>query len=300
MNTKQEAKLNMYRATEKHCDDNAAIIALTPAFQTAFNNFKAKIAAITTTTQQKDVALTGITVDKSSSKQTLAQIAVEIAGIVYAFASTTANNTLKQEVNFSLTTLLKTKADQLAPRCQNIHDKASANLAALADYGITPALLTNLQTAITNYAAEAPKPRTATSQRMTMNANLRNLFKEADAILRDQMDKLVVTFKTANPDFVQTYESNRIIIDPATTTTQLKGTVTNKADGSPIKGATITVVELSKTAKTDSFGKYLIKPITNGKYTIRATATGFNDFEADDVEVKMGTINNLEVELVSS
>lgn len=124
MNTKQEAKLNMYRATEKHCDDNAAIIASTIAFQNAFNNFKTKIAAIVSTTQQKDLALTGITVDKSSSKQTLCPLMAETAGIIYAFASATANNTLKQEVNFSNTALLKTKDDQLAPRCQNIHDKA--------------------------------------------------------------------------------------------------------------------------------------------------------------------------------
>lgn len=290
----------MYRATEKHCEDNAGIIGKTPAFQTVFNNFKAKIADITHTTQQKDVALTGIAVDKSSSKQTLAQIATEIAGIVYAFASATANNTLKQEVNFSYTALLRTKDDQLAPRCQNIHDKASANLAALADYGITPALLTDLQTAISNYSAEAPKPRTAASQRKTMTANLSNLIKEADAVLRDQMDKLVVTFKAANPDFVKTYESTRIIIDPATTTTQLKGTVTNKADGSPVKGATITVVELSKTAKTDSFGKYLIKPIPNGKHTIRVAKTGFTDFEIFDFNVKLGDITTLDVVLINN
>ncbi len=200
MNTKQEAKLNMYRATEKHYDANAAIIALTLAFQTAFNNFKAKIAVIVSTTQQKDLALTGITIDKSSSKQTLCQLAAETAGIIYAFASATANNTLQQEVNFSYTALLKTKDDQLAPRCQNIHDKAVANLAALSDYGIKSANLTTLQIAISNYSAEAPKPRTAASQRKTMTTNLNNLFKEADAILRNQMDKLVVTFKAANPD----------------------------------------------------------------------------------------------------
>jgi len=300
MNTKQEAKLNMYRATEKHRDDNAAIIASTVAFQNAFNNFKTKIAAIVSTTQQKDLALTGITVDKSSSKQTLCQLTADIAGIIYAFASATANNTLKQEVNFSYTALLKTKDDQLAPRCQNIHDKAVANLADLSDYGIKSATLTTLQTAINNYSAEAPKPRTAATQRKTMTINLNNLFKEADAILRNQMDKLVVTFKTANPDFVQTYESNRIIIDPATTATQLKGKITDKSNGTAVGKATITVVELAKTAKTNSKGEYTIKPIENGKYTITIKAEGFEDFQADEVEVKLGDIKHLDVSLVSS
>ena len=298
MNTKQEAKLNMYRATEKHCDDNALIIAAVPAFQTASTISKA-IADIINITQLKDVALTGITIDKSNSKQTLCQIAADMAGIISAFASATSNNTLKQEVNFPVSKLLKTRDDELAPRCQNIHAKAVANLAALADYGITAAMLTGLQTAINNYSAETPKPRTALSQRKTYNANLAVLFKETDAILRDQLDKLVMTFKTSNPDFIKTFESNRIIIDPASTATQLKGVITNKSDDNPIKGATITIVELSKTATTNFAGEYSFKPVANGTYTVTVTATGFQNFQTDGVEVKLGVITSLGVELES-
>lgn len=299
MNARQEAKLTMYRAVEKHGDNNSTIIAAVPAFQTAFTNFKAKIAAITNTAQLKDTPLTGMVVDKSSSKQTLCEIATDTAGVIFAFASATGNQTLKQEVNFNLSKLLQTRDEQLAPRCQNIHARAIENKDALEDYGITDTKLTALQTAINNYAAETPKPRTALSQRKTLTSNLRQLFKDADAILTEQMDKLVSNFKAANPDFVATYETVRIIIDPATTATQLKGIVTDKSTGNPIKNAVVTIVELSKTTKTNFAGAYSFKPVANGTYTVTITATGFNNFQADGVEVKLGAITSLNVELES-
>ena len=297
MNAGQEAKLTMYRATERHDDDNSTIIAAVPAFQTAFTNFKAKIAANINTAQLKDTPLTDIVVNKSSSRQTLGEIATDTAGIIFAFASAMGNQTLKQEVNFNLSKLLQTRDDQLTPRCQNIHARGIENKDALIDYGITAAKLTALQTAINNYAAETPKPRTALSQRKTLTSNLRQLFKDADAILTEQMDKLVSNFKAANPDFVATYETVRIIIDPAITTTQLKGIVTDKSNGNPIKNATVTIVELSKTTKTNFAGAYSFKPVANGTYTVTITATGFDNFQADGVEIKLGVITSVQSSL---
>lgn len=300
MNAGQEAKLTMYRATEKHDDDNSTVIAAVPAFQTAFTNFKAKIASNINTAQLNDTPLTDIVVDKSSFKQTLGEMTADIAGVIFAFASANNNQTLKQEVNFTLYKLLKTRDEQLAPRCQNIHARGIENKDALVDYGITAAKLAALQTAINNYAAETPKPPTALSQRKTLTSNLRQLFKDADAILTEQLDKLVSNFKAANPDFVATYETVRIIIDPVTTATQLKGIVTDAATKNPIKNATVTIVELSKTTKTNFAGAYSFKPVANGIYTVTVTATYYENFQADGVEVKLGVIASLDVGLVNS
>jgi hypothetical protein len=297
MNARQDSKLKMYRAVEKHCENNSSVTVLTPAFQTALENFKAKIAAINNTAQQKDVVLKGVAADKSHCKQTLCQQAAEVAGIISAFASVTSNNTLKQEVNFSATALLQTRDDQLAARCQNIHAKGLENLTALADYGITVPTLENLQTAINDYIAEAPKPRTAVSERKTHTNNLAALFAEADDILKNQMDKLVVTFKAAHPDFVKSYESNRLIISFGSTVTQLKGTVTNQADGKPIRDALVTIVEASVRVRTNSAGEYIFKPAPSGKFTIRVTAEGFQTLTMDEVEIKMGAANGVDVAL---
>lgn len=294
MNARHEVKLTMYRTVEQHCDANPSIIAAVAAFMTAYNAFKAVIAEIIGTEQLVGTNLSGITAGKGNSKKTLAQTTAEIAGIVYAYASATKNETLKQEVNFSFSTLKRTRDEQLAPRCQLIHDRAVANKAALADYGITDAKTAALQTAIDTYSGETTKPRTAVSNRKTQNANLNAKFRAADAILKDQMDKLIANFAATDPDFVKTYENARIIIDAPTTATQLKGTITNAADHAPIKGATVTIVELGKTRTTDTFGKYSFKPVEHGTFIVRVTKDGYETFENDEVEVKLGEINRFE------
>ncbi len=149
MNANQQAKLKSYRSTENLCDANTAIIAANLAFQTAFAQFKTNIQSIISTAQSDSVPITGIAVDKNMMKQALCEKTAEVAAIVYAYASTTGNNTLKAEVNTSVTALNRLREDALAPRCQSIHDIAEANLADLADYGITPAMLAALQEAIT-------------------------------------------------------------------------------------------------------------------------------------------------------
>jgi hypothetical protein len=296
MNSRQEAKLNMYRAVEMHCDENQSIISIIPAFQNAFDNFKTKIAAVINTTQQQNVVIKGKSIDKKSVKENLSELAADIAGIIYAYAATISNNTLKQEMKVSQTALLREKDDILAPRTQNIHDAGIANLEVLKDFGITAAKLAALQTAINAYAAETPKPRTALVNRKTITKNLAALFKDADTILTDQMDKLAVAFKTENPDFLSTYENARLVVEPASTTTQLKGTITDP-DGAPIPNATVTIPELGKTRKTTVNGKYNFKPLPIGKYTVTVTAENFEDSQAADVDVKLGAVNNLNVEM---
>lgn len=231
MNSKQEAKLNMNRAVEQHIDDNAAIIAASPAFQTAFTKFKANIAAIQNVAQQKSAPLTGIAVDKINFKQTLCNQTVIVAGYIYAYAAANKNNTLKNEMDLSVTKLMRTRDEELAPRCQNVHAKGNALQADLADYGVTKPLLAGLQTAINNYAAQTPKPRTAVSNRKTATGNIAALFKENDEILADQMDRLIEQFRADHPDFVNTYFSTRIIVDPPAKSRKLNNAADEK-DGS--------------------------------------------------------------------
>lgn len=223
LDSRQEAKLNMYQVVQAHCDANTTIIGANIAFSNAFNDFKAKVAQISADAQKSSAVLTGIAADKSVSKQDLSRIGSQIAGLIYAFAAKTENNTLKQAVNFSVSDLSRLKDAEIAPLCQNIHDKGVENLDALKDYGITTAKLAELQTAIDGYTGHVPKPRSAITERATTKANLRQTFKQADAILVEQMDKLVENFTADNPDFVATYKSARVIVDPKTKAKQPNG-----------------------------------------------------------------------------
>jgi hypothetical protein len=293
MNATQESKLNMYRATQKHCTDNTAIVIAVPAFETALNVFNVKVSAIIAATQQEDLVTKGITVDKSEAKKTLCRLTTDIAAPIFAYASSTANNKLKQEVNFSYSDLLRTKDDLMAPRCQNIKDLCTANLTALKPYGITAAGLDALQTEIDNYQVKVPTPRNSAAQKKTIRENIKNLFKESDLVLKEQLDKTVVGFKTSNPDFVSTYKANRVIIDPGKSTTTLKGTIQSAIDKSPVSGASIIVKETGNTITGNAAGTYEVKPIAAGTYNITITAPKFKEKAGIEVTVKQGQIATL-------
>ena len=288
MNATQESKLNMFRATQKHCNDNPTIVSTIPAFQTAAGTLNTTIASIIATAQQEDLITKGITIDKAEAKKTLCRLAADIAAPIVAYAAATKNNKLLKEVNFTHSDLIRTKDDELAPRCQNIYDAAKANESALRDYGITTTTADTLLTTINNYQAKVPDPRNAAAQKATIRANLKNLIKEADQILKLQMDKTVPAFKAANPDFVSSYKANRIIIDPGQSATTLKGVILNSMNNTPVSGAAIVVVETGNKASSNEKGSYQIKPIPNGIYTVNISAPAYKDKTEKEVAVKQG------------
>lgn len=217
MNAREEAKLSMYRAVSQHCNSNPSIVNTNLAFKNALTAVDQKIAALVSYESNVQKKTKGITQDKATLRATLIQSAHDIAAPVYSFANKTKNNTLKQTVNFSITDLERIKDDQLIPTCNNIKKAATDNLAALADYGITTAVLNAYQTDIDNYGASIAKPRLAKAQRTTDNKNIKAIIKDIDNILKEEMDKTAVVFRKTYPDFVARYKEVRKIVNPATT-----------------------------------------------------------------------------------
>ena len=296
----QKAKLQMAKGLVTFLDENSTIVALVTAFQTALGGLKTKIIGIDDTAELSSLSIRGITTEKRNFKSKLCQLTFDLAGMVYAYAVDTGNSTLKQEMKISPSTLKRKTDAELVQMCQAIHDRAAENVNPLKDYGVTADMLTELQTSIDNYAAASPKPRTAIGKRKTRTEIVAQLFRELDEILNDRMDALMGKFRTSHPEFYQTYFNLREVVDPSTTTTQLKGIITDSANGTPIKNATVTVVERSLTTKTDSSGEYFFKPIDHGKVTVKITAEGYQPFEDDEIEIKMGDIRHLDISLVNS
>lgn len=175
---------------------------------------------------------------------------------------------------------------------KKIHNAANTNLAALAPYGITAALLTSFSSAITNFSTSVPTPRNAVSQRKAYTTELKKLMKDADKILKDQTDKLIQSFKTTHPDFVTAYKSNRVIIDPGSAGTQIKGKVIDALTNKGIKDATVELVGNAVTDKTSASGHFTIKPAAAGTFSIKLSKAGFQDKTVTGLIVQIGQPTN--------
>jgi hypothetical protein len=111
------------------------------------------------------------------------------------------------------------------------------------------------------------------------------------------MDKTIVGLKASQPDFVSTYKTNRVILDPSKTTTSLKGVIQSSASITGIAGATILIVETKAKSVSNNLGEYEIKPIASGQYTIIVSAPKYNDTTVKEVVIKQGQINKLDIQL---
>jgi DNA repair exonuclease SbcCD ATPase subunit len=229
LNAKQEAKLNSQRSTEQHVDANISIISGIAAFAATYNKIKANIASLLAAVQQKSAALTGIASGKTNFRQTLSSQTVTIAGLVETYASDIGNDQLREEMHITESRLKRTR-DEFAPLCQFVHDRAAEHLDALKDYNLNAAKLAALQTAIDNYKAEVPKPRTAISNRKTTTANIAALLKDNDKLF-EKFDKQIESLRADHPDFVNTYFSTRNVINPTAKSKKPKDAAeTNKPD----------------------------------------------------------------------
>lgn len=299
MTSRQESKLNMYRAVKLLLDNNIAIISPVVAFLGIYNAFKAKLTTFLITVASEAEVISGITIDKTVAKQNLSQNAADIAAITYAYASSINNNDLKQSANFAYSDLFRIKDDLLAPTCQNIHDVTFNVLVALADYGITAPMLTAFQDNITAYASSVPKPRNAKNLKETYSENIKLQIKDIDKLLKDEMDKTIRIFKPTHPDLISNYKFARIILDPAHTVTQLRGIITNSLDNAPLKNAQIAITgPKNLTKKSNTAGEYSFKPATKGTYNITVSLDGFETRSIDDFKIKMGKITTLDISLI--
>lgn len=300
MKAYQKAKVNMVKTVVEYCDENTAIIAAVVAFVNALTLVKAKLALLDENEQLNAVPLTGIAVDKNDRRKTMTDFGFDVSGMLYAYASSTDNNTLKAEVDYPISAFTRMRDSEVAVVCRTIHARGVENVSRAEDFGLSEEILTAFLTAIENYEASITKPRTAIGKRKTQKANIIELLKEIDDVLVNQMDKLMVKFRTTHPDFYETYFNLREIIDPSTTHTQLKGTITDAANGNPINNALITIVELAKTTESDVAGKYSFKPVHYGEFTITVTKTGYQPFEAEDINIKVGESTVFDVSLENS
>jgi len=215
MNAKQESKYNMYKATQSQCNANPTIVAT----QAEFANSVIDLGAVITEIEKDETVVSkktkGAAKDKSALKIELASVAFRVASAIFAFAEKTKNNTLQKSVDYAQSDFQRIKDGSIAATIQNIYDAANSNLAALAGYGVKAADLTELQTAMAKYTAVVSDPRKAISKKAAKTVDLVALFKKGDAILKNQMDKLAVTFRKSNKTFYDEYQSVRKIITPA-------------------------------------------------------------------------------------
>jgi hypothetical protein len=84
-----------------------------------------------------------------------------------------------------------------------------------------------------------------------------------------------------------------------THTAGLKGRITVQTiDGAPIAGAQVRIAGTGNETDSDADGYYQLIQVGAGIYTIEVSAVGYKDLALPGIEVKTGTVSNLQLQLL--
>lgn len=298
MNYRQENTLTMFNTVVAVCDQNSAVIATIPALDTAYTTFKTQCGFINDVSLEQLLQIKGETVEKAKLKNALALRASIVSRVVRAYAISINDSVLRNEVDYTESVLAKQRDITIQLNAQIIFDRANTHLVALASFGITAGVMTDLTTAISDYQAHLSSPTVARDKRAGATTELDEKIGMANDILRFQMDDTMQILRLPEAKFFRLYTNARKIYDlhgkGSANLGSIKGVVKDLATNLVIDGALIELLDSDIVTSSDAFGEFVMDLVPD-TYSIRVSKDGYSDVEINDIVVVKGEDNVVSV-----
>ena len=208
-----ENKLVMYHAVQSHLERNKSMWTSVPAMATTISDFELLLAEIETYRKLTQENKKGITQQKATQQALVIAHAYELSSVLYAMAIKKNNVILAAKVDFTETDLLKKRDGNLIATCRNIVEFATEHLAELIAYEVTADELNVLKEEINCFADNLTTGRVSVSERKAANEKMRIVFLQVDALLKKQLDRIMVRYRKTEPDFYAKYQNLRRIVN---------------------------------------------------------------------------------------
>ena len=306
----QEDKLSMFYGVKGTCEKYQSTWTTNALFAATYNIWAAKLPLIEQNRDAQTIETTGVTTDKKGKRAVMTEKTLFMSNRLQSFGNTTGNAEILESVQYPASYLNKARDTDVIGICNAVLSRAVANATALTAYGVTAAMITDLQASITAYSATLAKPKNAKAQTKTATENLTKLFKEAEDLLVKRMDLDIELFKISKPDFYSQYKTSRIIISTGGKATALLGNVTAAENGEPLKNVTFTfspesngmlksasaVAVDTMVKKSAEKGNFRIPSMPEGTYTVTVKKVGYKP-QVVTVNVANGETTNLKIEM---
>jgi hypothetical protein len=292
MNTNQKNKLDMLLAMQAICNSNMAVLLLLPQFDQWFQALGNVVKEIKRLSEAQELDYKGKTETKNSKKNFLINNTMEVVRRTVAYAMVNDLYELKQEVDYTISDLIRCADTELRTICQVVNERATSVLTELASFGVTQAMLEDQQTAINDYFGEITKPREGIIGRKNATSAMKEEFKKADDIVNNRLDKLVAMLKTSNPEVYESYTNARIIIDlghgKKNGEYKIEGETIDFESGLPLAGVNVSIVGTTTVVMTGPDGLFNIPVKSAGDYALRAEKDGYKVLIGEEVIVGNG------------
>jgi hypothetical protein len=224
MTQDEENVTTMAETTRDYLNLNSAIWNGKPALVTAVNEVNGEISAIRAEAAKQEAPTEGIADEKANLRIALEDLTLDIGSQVEALGHALVDPDLVAKGHVTRSSLDGAQDDDLEQVARRVHQAATDNLAALADYEITAANLTDLDAAITAFSGKKTAPRTAIAARSGSTTTIAARVRNARSILRRRVDRLMVPYRRTQPSFYAGYLAARVIVNRTATQTPDAGT----------------------------------------------------------------------------
>lgn len=208
-----ENKLMMLKAVLNLLKQNSEKLSIIPALTGMVEKLTTLISEIETLRQVTEGDRTGITAEKRAQEELLIDRTYEVSSALYAMASAGDDNVLQNKVDFTESDLDAERGNDLVATCTSVIALARENLEGLADYGITEAEVTELESQNAAFSESLPDHRVSVSERKAANQKMKAVFGDADELLNDQIDRLMVRIDRTSPDLFAAYTNARKLVN---------------------------------------------------------------------------------------
>ena len=294
MDSKQRAKLKMYRTIERFGAENEERVAMIPLFEDAFRLFTTRVAAIGYATQQGDMVLKGLQ-DGVPVREILCRAGADLAAAIAIYARQQQDKELEQQADCTFFELIYSMDQEMDAKLTDIHKTGMSRLSELQGTGLTEGLFELFGKLLESYRKHSGKIRNPAGVRREIRMRQYYLFEEAEKVLKQRLDKTIQLYKEAHPEFVYNYKYSRLNLYPSCPSTQITGTIRCNQKKIPIPGALFRIESEGLSTHTDLRGRYHIKEIPEGIVTIIVDAPGYVKSRNNGILIKRGLIAHLDI-----
>ena len=212
MNKKQRNYFRMFIGTQEFLDNKTTTWSPIKRIVVYKNDLDEVIERISSKSEEAS-SLVGVSGRKETLKNIIAIKGSSLSGSLQAFAYDKGDSDLAEKVEASKSDIIRMKEEELGSFIKVLVDTANQNIKALADFGVSKEILTEIKTSMEEYKKLIGKPRSILNTKYVALDAVDQLFDGGNALLRDKMDNMMLMFRESNPEFYNGYERSRTIVD---------------------------------------------------------------------------------------
>lgn len=206
-------KLAMYRMVNETMQANGTIWEGIPAIVSTVQNFSDKLELLESKDQQQRTITIGVRGNANHLRENSIDEILRFANALKAYGKASGNSILVDQMSVSRSKLSKGSKEDFISLLTIIIDVTLEHGVHLLDYGITQTEIDQLPIMRDTVYNGVYSTRKAINERKEATFKMYDLETEIDALLKDELDALMIVLKSAQPEFYRAYVSSRAILD---------------------------------------------------------------------------------------